>query len=230
MNLDSWALSAAIFLPLVGALLVALVPRENEPTIKVLTLVTTLATLAAGVYILANFDFDKAGTLQLTVNKEWIEVINSRYHLGVDGLSLPLLLLAMVVTPLCVIFSWDHFPEPHNPKAFLILLLVLETGMNGSFLSQDLILFFVFFELVLLPMYFMIGVWGGGNRRYASIKFFLYTLFGSALMILSFLAIYFKGGRTFDMVELSSASSALRDIAHGTQLVRHCACEIECLN
>jgi NADH-quinone oxidoreductase subunit M len=219
MNLDSWALSAAIFLPLVGALLVALVPRENEPTIKVLTLVTTLATLAAGVYILANFDFDKAGTLQLTVNKEWIEVINSRYHLGVDGLSLPLLLLAMVVTPLCVIFSWDHFPEPHNPKAFLILLLVLETGMNGSFLSQDLILFFVFFELVLLPMYFMIGVWGGANRQYASIKFFLYTLFGSALMILSFLAIYFKGGRTFDMVELSSASSALRDIAHGTQLL-----------
>ncbi len=219
MNLDSWALSAAIFLPLVGALLVALVPRENEPTIKVVTLVATLATLAAGIYILVNFDYDKAGTLQLTVNKQWIEVINSRYHLGVDGLSLPLLVLAMVVTPLCVVYSWDHFPEPHNPKAFLILLLVLETGMNGSFLAQDLILFFVFFELVLLPMYFMIGVWGGANRQYASIKFFLYTLFGSALMILSFLAIYFKGGRTFDIVELSAASSALRDIAHGTQLL-----------
>ena len=104
----------------------------------------------------------------------------------------------MVIVVLCIIYSWDHFPEPHNPKAFLILILVLETGMNGTFVAQDLILFFVFFEVVLLPMYFMIGVWGGEQRQYASIKFFLFTLFGSALMILSFLALYFKtGGQTF---------------------------------
>ena len=86
---------------------------------------------------------------------------------------------------------WNHFPEPHNPKAFLILILILETGMIGTFVAQDLILFFVFFEVVLLPMYFMIGVWGGEQRQYASIKFFLYTLFGSALMIVAFLALYF---------------------------------------
>ena len=122
-------------------------------------------------------------------------MINSRYHIGIDGISLPLLLLSMVITVLCVIYSWDHFPEPHNPKAFLILMLLLETGMNGTFAAQDLILFFVFFELVLLPMYFMIGVWGGPNRQYAAIKFFLFTLFGSALMILGFLALYFKGGQ-----------------------------------
>src|SRR5687767_15749928 len=105
----------------------------------------------------------------------------------VDGMSLPLLLLSMLITVLCVIYSWDHFPEPHNPKAFLALMLVLETGMIGTFVSLDLILFFIFFELVLLPMYFIIGVWGGPNREYASIKFFLFTLFGSALMLLSFL-------------------------------------------
>ena len=140
--------------------------------------------------------------MQFTADERWIDVINSRYHIGLDGISLPLLLLSMVITVLCVIYSWDHFPEPHNPKAFLILMLLLETGMNGTFAAQDLILFFVFFELVLLPMYFMIGVWGGPNRQYAAIKFFLFTLFGSALMILGFLALYFKGGNTFDIPEL----------------------------
>ena len=103
-----------------------------------------------------------------------------------------MLVLSAFITLLCVIYSWNHFPEPHNPKAFLALVLILEVGMNGTFIAQDLILFFVFFEIVLLPMFFMIGVWGGPNREYASIKFFLFTLFGSALMLLSFLALYFK--------------------------------------
>lgn len=216
-NFDKWILTAAIFLPLVGALAIGLMPKAKEFEIKVVTLVTTLATLGVGASILARFDYDRAGELQFTINNKWIDVINSRYHLGLDGLSLPLLILSMVITVLCVIYSWNHFPEPHNPKAFLLLLLILETGMNGSFLAEDLILFFVFFELVLLPMYFLIGVWGGENRQYASIKFFLYTLFGSALMILSFLAIYFKGGHTFDMVELSNG--ALAGVAHGTQVL-----------
>src|SRR5207342_1879689 len=114
--------------------------------------------------------------------------------------------------PLCIIYSWNHLPEPGNFKAFFILLLILETGMVGTFVAQDLILFFVFFEVVLLPMYFLIGVWGGEQRQYAAIKFFLYTLFGSALMIVSFLALYFlsrpisvNGGppvHTFDMTLL----------------------------
>ena len=111
---------------------------------------------------------------------------------AIDGISLPMLVLSAFITVLCVIYSWNHFPEPHNPKAFLALILILEIGMNGTFIAQDLILFFVFFEIVLLPMFFMIGVWGGPNREYASIKFFLFTLFGSALMLLSFLALYFK--------------------------------------
>ena len=96
----------------------------------------------------------------------------------------------MVITLLVMVYSWDHVPAPGNPKAFFILMLVLQTGMAGTFVAQDLILFFVFFELVLLPMYFMIGVWGGDNRQYASLKFFLYTMFGSALMLVSFIALF----------------------------------------
>ena len=104
----------------------------------------------------------------------------------------------MFITVLCVIYSWNHFPEPHNPKAFLALILLLEVGMNGTFVAEDLILFFIFFEIVLLPMFFMIGVWGGPNREYASIKFFLFTLFGSALMLLGFLALFFLAGHVPD--------------------------------
>ncbi len=213
---DDWALTLAVFLPLVGVAGIAIIPRANEELHKIVALVTSLVTLAVGVGILTRFDFDNTRAAQFEVNRSWIEVINSRYHIFIDGISLPLLILSMFITVLCIIYSWDHFPEPHNPKAFLILMLVLETGMNGTFVSEDLILFFVFFELVLLPMYFMIGVWGGANRQYASIKFFLYTLFGSALMILSFLALYFLGGNTFDIPELIANGS---NIARSTQIL-----------
>jgi len=209
-------LTLAVFLPVAGALVVALIPRSSETAIKAAALITTLATAAVGFVILRDFDYANSADLQFVVDRNWIDVINSRYHVAIDGLALPMLILSMVITVLCVIYSWDHFPEPHNPKAFLILILILETGMNGTFASQDLILFFVFFELVLLPMYFMIGVWGGPNRQYASIKFFLYTLFGSALMILSFLALYFKGGQTFDIPTLVAQGP---DIVRGTQIL-----------
>src|SRR5690349_4948501 len=190
--MHDWVLSLAIFTPLIGVAVMLVIPKESETFIKSVALLTTLVTAGFGCYILKNFDYDRTHALQFSVNKQWIEIIGSRYHIGIDGLSLPLLILSMFVCILCVIYSWDHFPEPHNPKAFLSLILILEVGMNGTFIAEDLILFFVFFELVLLPMYFMIGVWGGANRQYASIKFFLFTLFGSALMILGFLALYFK--------------------------------------
>jgi len=213
---DSSALSLAVFIPTVGAAVVMAIPRAREDLHKLVTLLTTSLTLLVGLGILARFDYSHAGTLQFQVNKSWIEVISSRYHMGIDGISLPLLILTMGITLLCVVYSWDHFPEPHNPKAFLALLLILETGMNGTFVAQDLILFFIFFELVLLPMYFMIGVWGGPNREYASIKFFLFTLFGSALMLLSFLALFFKSNpHTFDIVELSQLHGM--GIVEGTQ-------------
>jgi NADH-quinone oxidoreductase subunit M len=202
--LDTWGLTAMVFLPLVGAVVMMLVPKAEEELHKVIALGTSVATAVAGVLLTINFDWDRTRDLQFVVDKSWIDVISSRYSMGVDGIAMPLILLTLLVTPLVIIYSWNHFPEPHNPKAFLILTLILHTGMLGTFTSQDLILFFVFFEVVLLPMYFMIGVWGGEDRQYASIKFFLYTLFGSALMIVSFLALFFvTGAETFNMTELA---------------------------
>ena len=214
--LDDWGLTLLTFLPLFGALLVVAVPKADEQMQKAVALLSTLATAAVAVLLLAWFDLDSAGSLQFVIDRSWIDVINSRYIMGIDGISLPLMLLTVLVVPLCVIYSFKHFPEPRNPKAFLALLLILETGMIGTFVAQDLILFFVFFEVVLLPMYFMIGVWGGENRRYAAIKFFLYTLFGSALMLVSFLALFFLSdgtlaglaeANTFDMRALSGGAT-----------------------
>ena len=213
---DSWALTLAVFLPAVGLVLVLATPKGQEQTVKVVALLTTIVTAAVGVGILAKFDYHRSGQLQFVVNKQWIEVIHARYHLGVDGIALPMFALSMLITVLAIVYSWNHFPEPHNPKAFLALILILEVGMNGTFVAQDLILFFIFFEVVLLPMFFMIGVWGGPNREYASIKFFLFTLFGSALMLLSFLALYFKLG-TFQIPALAHLHGG--DIAHGTQVL-----------
>jgi NADH-quinone oxidoreductase subunit M len=223
---DSWALTLTVLIPAVGAVALLLIPRAEEKVIKQVALLATLATFAATVAIGFRFKYDHGRVLQFDVNKAWIDVINSRYHVGIDGISLPMLLLSAFITLLCVIYSWNHFPDPHNPKAFLALVLILEVGMNGTFIAQDLILFFVFFEIVLLPMFFMIGVWGGPNREYASIKFFLFTLFGSALMLLSFLALYFKVDvnpnvagiqHSFDMVLLTRAAGA--GLVHSTQLL-----------
>ena len=214
--LDDWGLTLLTFLPLFGALLVMAIPKADEQMQKAVALLATLATAVVAVLLLAWFDLDNAGSLQFVIDRSWIDVINSRYIMGIDGISLPLMLLTVLVVPLCVIYSFKHFPEPRNPKAFLALLLILETGMIGTFVAQDLILFFVFFEVVLLPMYFMIGVWGGENRRYAAIKFFLYTLFGSALMLVSFLALFFLAdgtlaglaeANTFDMRALSGGAT-----------------------
>jgi NADH-quinone oxidoreductase subunit M len=210
MTFNNTVLSLITFLPLVVAALVILMP--DEPSQKFVALAGSLVPLGLVIWVLTNYNYvstgkgpgiDKNG-LQYTVNESWIPLINARFHIGIEGLGLPMLVLSCLIIPLCIIYSWNHFPEPHNPKAFLALMLVLETGMSGTFIAQDLILFFVFFELVLLPMYFMIGVWGGPNRQYASLKFFLYTMFGSAFMLLGFLALYFKtGSKTFDIHELA---------------------------
>jgi NADH-quinone oxidoreductase subunit M len=170
------------------------IPKAEEALIKSVAIATAIATLAVGIYTMTQFDFGNAGAMQFVAQHDWISVIKSSYYIGIDGISLPLYLLSMIITVLVMIYSWDHVPSPGNPKAFFILMLILQTGMAGTFIARDLILFFVFFELVLLPMYFMIGVWGGENRQYASLKFFLYTMFGSALMLVAFLALFFKTG------------------------------------
>ncbi|MCE2532057.1 MAG: NADH-quinone oxidoreductase subunit M [Acidimicrobiia bacterium] len=223
--LNGWGLTLVTFVPLVGAALVMALPSSRELWVKAAALGASLITALFAIFLLARFSVSRAGELQYVVDRPWIDVINSRYIMGIDGISLPLLLLTALIVPLCIVYSFGHFPEPRNPKAFLSLLLVLETGMIGTFVAQDLILFFVFFEVVLLPMYFMIGVWGGENRRYAAIKFFLYTLFGSALMLVSFLAMFFLAdgtlagldvARTFDMRALSGGATAA--IARTSQL------------
>jgi NADH-quinone oxidoreductase subunit M len=191
---DNWLLSLGTFLPMAGVLVIMLLPKAREQAAKGVALLASAATLAVGILTALRFDYSAAGTMQFAVNREWIPLIKSSYFIGLDGISLPLYLLSMVATFLVVIYSLDHVPSPGNPRAFFALMLVLQTGMAGTFIAQDLILFFVFFEVVLLPMYFLIGVWGGEQRQYASLKFFLYTMFGSALMLVAFLALFFKTG------------------------------------
>ncbi|MBT5139842.1 MAG: NADH-quinone oxidoreductase subunit M [Acidimicrobiaceae bacterium] len=223
--LTDWGLLVITFVPLAGALLMMLIPQENEETHKQVSLLASLLALALGVWYLFDFNYGAAGSLQYVVDENWIDVINSRLIMGLDGMSLPLMMLSVFVMPLVFIYSWDHIPHPGNAKSFLILMLILETGMIGTFLAQDLILFFVFFEVVLLPMFFMIAVWGGEDRRYASLKFFLYTLFGSAIMLLGFLALFFLSKdpvsgelmRTFDMRALSDVAGA--GIVRSSQLL-----------
>src|SRR6478609_4724497 len=187
---QNWLLSVGTFLPFAGVLVMLFIPKGEEELHKLVALLTAGATLAVGIYTLTQFDYDRAGALQFYANTSWIKVISSNYEIGLDGISLPLYILSMAVTFLVMIYSWNHLPEPRNAKSFFMLMLILQVGMAGSFIAHDLILFFVFFEIVLLPMYFMIGVWGGEQRQYASLKFFLYTMFGSALMLVSFIALF----------------------------------------
>ncbi len=212
----NWVLTVGTFLPLVGVLIMLFIPKSDEVLTKSVAIATAAATLAVGIFTLVKFNYDQADKMQFAADAEWISVIKSSYLIGIDGISLPLYFLSMVITLLVMIYSWNHVPSPGNPKAFFILMLVLQTGMAGTFIARDLILFFVFFELVLLPMYFMIGVWGGENRQYASLKFFLYTMFGSALMLVAFLALFFKtGAESFSIPYLIENGA---DIAKNTQV------------
>ena len=203
MTWDNSAITIATLLPLAGALVITLVPRENEVTIRALGIVFTGAALIVAIAILVGFDYGGGSALQFELDTAWIPAISARFHVGIDGISLPLYVLTFAISFLCAVYTWRFVPGPGRAKGFLALMLVLETGMAGTFIAFDLILFFVFWELVLVPMYFLIGIWGSANREYAAIKFFLYTLFGSVFMLLGFLAMFFTAEpSTFDIVEL----------------------------
>src|SRR6478735_5249304 len=196
-------LTIATFIPLVGVLAILFVPSEDEATIKKVGILAAAVTFVAAIVVAFQFDYDKAGTLQFYANHKWIDFIHANYTIGLDGISLPLFVLSGFITFVVLIYTWDNMPEAGNPKAFVIILLILQVGMAGTFMAQDLILFFVFFEVVLLPMFFIIGVWGGEQRQYASLKFFLYTMFGSALMLVAFLALFAQtGAQTFSLLDL----------------------------
>ena len=210
MTWQNSAITITTLLPILGALVIVLMPSSKDRLIRALGIVFTGAALVLAVAIAIGFDYGAREGLQFTLDANWIEAIGARYHVGIDGISMPLYVLTFLLSFLCAIYSWHYVPDPGRTKAFLALMLLLETGMAGTFIAFDLILFFVFWELVLVPMYFLIGIWGSSNREYAAIKFFLYTLFGSVFMLLGFLGMFFKGPEphTFDLLKLQEFGAA----------------------
>lgn len=193
-------LSAVIFAPLVGALLLLFIDKGRVKAIKTLAVAFSLIPFALLINLIAVFNYGTAG-FQFQENLAWIPMLNIKYHLGLDGISLPLLALTALLTTLSLIYSWII---KERPKEYFILFLILETGMLGVFSALDLFLFYVFWEISLVPMYFLIGIWGGPRKEYAAIKFFLYTLLGSLAMLLSILILYFNSvPHSFDLLELS---------------------------
>jgi len=237
MNDTFWLLTAIIFLPTLGALILAFLQKEAVETMRAIALVTTLVTMVLSGYLtfrvydpvdpgiqprmgeiadkpLSEFtseqiakQYDQRGT-----GVAWVKGWNIEYRLGFDGISVPLVMLTGLISFLGMIASWSIEKEV---KGYLILYLLLETGMMGVFLALDFFLFYVFWEVMLLPMYFLIGIWGGPRREYAAIKFFLYTLFGSVLILIALLMLYFgsTGGGTsaptFNLLKLSAIGQGL---------------------
>ena len=182
-------LSIVTFLPLAGVLVIALLPRHNHNLIRGVALITALATFAASLMLLAGFDAGAEG-FQYREQVDWIAAFGIQYKMGVDGISLALVVLTTTLTWISILASWQ--PINSRVKEYMISFLVLEVGMIGVFLALDMFLFYVFWEIVLVPMYLIIGIWGGANRVYATIKFVLYTLVGSLLMLVAILGLAFS--------------------------------------
>ena len=195
--MSSWPiLSLVTFLPLVGALFCLIVngPQEAvDRNCKSAALLTSVVTFLISLLLWARFDVTKAG-FQFEEKLDWVPALNIGYHMGIDGISLFFVLLSTLLTPICILSSWEAVHV--RVKEYMIAFLVLETFMVGMFCALDLALFYVFFEGVLIPMFLIIGVWGGPRRVYAAFKFFLYTLLGSVLMLLAIIAIYWQLGTT----------------------------------
>ncbi|MGF1611577.1 MAG: NADH-quinone oxidoreductase subunit M, partial [Kiloniellales bacterium] len=198
-------LSLVTFLPLVGAFFILVIRGEAEVVARnarYVALWTSLMTFVLSLFVW--FDFQRGtAEFQFVERYEWMPAFNIAYQMGVDGISMPFVLLCTLLTPLCIIASWDAIKN--RVKEYMIAFLVLETLMVGMFCALDFVLFYLFFEGVLIPMFLIIGVWGGARRVYAAFKFFLNTLTGSVLMLLAILAIYFQAG-TMDIPALLGAS------------------------
>ncbi len=206
MNNPTALLSFIIFFPALCALFIACMDGRAVSQLRIFTLISTIITMLATIMLYQNFDPGAAG-MQMTVEIPWIPSWNVYYRLGVDGISLPLVLLTGLVSMLAAVASWS-INKLH--KGYFILFLLLETGLMGVFLATDFFLFYVFWEVMLLPMYFLIGVWGGPRKEYAAIKFFLYTLAGGVLMLIAMLMLYFStGGQddSFNLIELAKVAT-----------------------
>ncbi len=208
-------LTLITFLPVAGAALIALLPANNYKAIRWTAALVTLAVLIIAGSLYPQFNQPLTGINQQTgfqfVQKvPWIPAFNIEYFVGVDGLSFPMVLLTALLCFICIFASWNI---TSGVKGYFALFLLLETGMMGTFVALDFFLFYVFWEIMLLPMYFLIGIWGGPRRIYAAIKFFIYTLVGSVLMLLVMLALYFNvtdpetGGHTFNMLVMMNQAN-----------------------
>ncbi len=195
-------LSFLTFFPLVGALIILLIPKEKEEVIRWTALLTTIPTLIAAIMLYAAFDTNTTSLQFIEGPYPWIPAFNIEYFMGADGVSIPMILLTPLISFVCVLASWNI---KKSVKGYFSLFLMLCSGMMGVFCALDFFLFFVFWEVMLLPMYFLIGIWGGERREYAAIKFFLYTLFGSVMMLLVMLAFYlYSDGNVFNLVTLAN--------------------------
>ncbi len=208
-------LSMLVVVPAVGALVILLLSQRRPEYMKLVAAITSVTTGAMSVWLTSEFSKhggDEAG-FQFVTNHAWIKQWGIGWHLGVDGISLFLILLTGVLFPLAILGIDPHNTDPGKDKPYFAWLLLLEAGVMGSFLSLDLFLFFVFFEIVLVPMYFLIGGWGYEGRQYAATKFFLYTMIGSAFMLVSIMATVFIASRngvdgvTFDLVKLAEGAN-----------------------
>src|SRR5947207_7620544 len=197
-------------LPLLGAVALFVVGRgekPNEPILKWTALLFSLATFIVSLAL--PIGFNKGEGLQFQTNVEWINAFNLgvRYHVAIDGLSLWLVILTTLLVPLALISSWNSIHK--RQREFLVSMLALETGMLGVFVAMDMFLFYLFWEVMLVPMYFLIGVWGGERRIYAAIKFVIYTVVGSLLMLAGIIALYYLHGTatlnfTFDIATITN--------------------------
>ncbi len=191
-------LSLSIFLPLIGAAAIWLFVH-NDQAVRWSALLVSVATFLVTLPLWFSFD-TSTHHMQFEEFHPWIETFNINYQLGVDGISAPFILLTSLLTVICVISAWECIAK--RIKEYMIAFLVLETTLIGVFAALDTILFYFFWEAMLIPMYLIIGIWGGKNRVYATVKFFLYTLTGSVLMLIALLAMYFEAGNTFSILAL----------------------------
>src|ERR1039458_10336730 len=211
-------LSFITFLPIVGMVIILCLPKNQTLIMKSITLVITGIQVILAGFLLYHYNYGMGGinnpaTFQYIEKFRWIEIsgfswigkIKIDYFLGIDGLSIPMVLLTAIISFVATLASWKI---DKAVKGYFALYLLLVTGMMGVFVALDFFLFYVFWELMLLPMYFLIGIWGGPRREYAAIKFFLYTLLGSVLILLAMLGLYYYGATpTFDLTELAANSS-----------------------
>jgi NADH-quinone oxidoreductase subunit M len=205
MNLPIHPLVLVTFLPVVGFLIILFLNEQQKKVIRWVALITSIVTFGASVWVLSLFNLTTPG-IQLELNRFWLQIsdLPIGFHLGVDGLSMLMLLLTTLLTPLAILSSWASVQE--RVKGFMLFFLLLEMGMIGVFISLDLALFYVFWEFTLIPMYFLIGIWGGERRIYAAVKFILFTMTGSFVMLLAILYIGLQAG-TFSLPVLVATRS-----------------------